>query len=389
VASDGKDSAESNLWHFESEEKTGGEGGETNTTTTGWTVMIYLDGDNNMDSYAQMELSEITSVETNENVTVLVLYDGRGDHNSHLYVSENKSFNEMPLSEINPDWSYGNEVNMGDCAPLREFIGYSMKNYPAGNYMLELWNHGNGWMGICRDENPADRLTMGEIKNAISGSCEEYGEIIDVLVYTACGMGEIECAYGLTDYVSYFVASEESVFATGLPHADILESIAGNTSMGAHELSEEIVNEYALYYQYAQSATISAWNMNFIENLTHAVDELAQILSSRTAAHAIEIEDSYYETESFNSIGIVDLYDFAFNIQKNFANDSVVNNASQAVIENVTRAIFYEWHGNEHQNAHGISIYFPPDGNYVSSYENTDFALHTHWDEFLRAFYGI
>ncbi|MEA2054092.1 MAG: hypothetical protein U9O96_03090 [Candidatus Thermoplasmatota archaeon] len=49
----------------------------------------------------------------------------------------------------------------------------------------------------------------------------------------------------------------------------------------------------------------------------------------------------------------------------------------------------FEWHGNEHQNAHGISMYFPPEGNYVSSYENTDFALHTHWDEFLQTLYNM
>ena len=64
-------------------------------------------------------------------------------------------------------------------------------------------------------------------------------------------------------------------------------------------------------------------------------------------------------------------------------------NAAQTVMENVTKVVFAEWHGEDHQNAHGISIYFPLEENYVNSYENTDFAINTHWDEFLEIFYGI
>ena len=181
--------------------------------------------------------------------------------------------------------------------------------------------------------------------------------------------------------------SQESVFATGLPHKNILESIVDDVPMSAYDLSRKIVDEYASYYQYAQSATISAWDMNLLENLSNAIDDFAQLLLSDTTYHT-QIENAYYETESFSGIGVIDIYDFAFNIQKNLMNESSVYHAARGVMENVTKVVFSEWH-DIHQNAHGISIYFPPEENYVISYENTDFALHTHWDEFLQTFYDI
>ncbi len=379
IASDGKESVESNVWHFVTEE-------ESKIDTNGWTIMIYLDGDNNMESYAQLELDEIRSVKISGNMTVTVLYDGRGNHNSHFYIMTNESYKEISLNEIYSRWS--DEVNMGSSTTLSEFINYSMGNYPAENYMLELWNHGNGWMGICWDEMSGDRLTMGEIKNALSDVYEEYGRGMDILVYTACRMAEIECMYEVMGYVKYFIASEESVLATGLPHEDILEDIVTNDSINPRDLCIKIVEECASYYQYTQTATISAWDIELLSNLSNAINTLSQILISEATDHA-QIENVYYNTESFGGIGIVDLYDFAFNIQKNFLNNTYVYNAAQTVMENVTKVVFAEWHGEDHQNAHGISIYFPLEENYVNSYENTDFAINTHWDEFLEIFYGI
>ena len=377
IADDGEESTSGNVWHFTTEEYVP----PNNESNYGWTIMVYLDGDNDMDGYAQMELDEIKSVSISGNMTVLILYDGYGNGNSHLYVARNNSFEEISLGSANPLWD--SEVNMGSYITLRDFIAYSMENYPAKYCMLELWGHGNGWMGMCQDSDSGDRLTIKEIKNALS----DANGSIDIVIYTACGMGEIENAYELIGYADYLIASEESVFATGLPHENIIEDIVKNSSISPYELAKKIVDEFSIYYQSAKIATISAIDINKLGNLTYAIDEFSQILVSENGAYHTEIAEAYNKTESFSGIGIVDIYDFAYNIQKNFENHTLCQ-AAQAVMENATKATLSEWHGSSHQNAHGIGIYFPSYGGCLDLYKNTDFACHTYWDEFLSTFYN-
>ena len=388
IADDGEKSTSGNVWHFTTEEYVAPvPPGPDNESNYGWTIMVYLDGDNNMDDYAQMELNEIKSVHINGNVTVVILYDGYGNGNSHFYVAENNSFEEIPLGEVNASWI--GEVNMGDSRTLRDFVNYSMANYPAKNYMLELWSHGNGWMGICQDSSSGDRLTMKKVKNALSESCGAHNKKIDVVVYTACGMGEIENAYAIKDYADYFISSEESFFATGLPHADIIENAVNNSSISPQKMSEMIVNEFSTYYQSAKSATLSAVNLSNLDNLIHTLDEFSQNLISNLETNKTEIGDAYNETESFDGIGIIDLYDFACKIQESFNTGTELYNSAQRIMENVTKATVSEWHGSNHQNAHGIGIYLPSPERYVDLYEDTCFAAYTHWDEFLSTFYSI
>ena len=58
-------------------------------------------------------------------------------------------------------------------------------------------------------------------------------------------------------------------------------------------------------------------------------------------------------------------------------------------------AVIVECHGTNMENAHGLSIYFPDTSkhfykaNYGASNYGLDFSAHTHWNEFLDAYYGM
>lgn len=355
--------------------------GNDTTAIDGWTIMVYLDGDNSVDSYAQKELNEIAIAHTGHNVTVLVLYDGKGSGNSRLYRRENDSWENLPLQEINDHW--GEEVNMGWPGTLEEFVSYGLANAEHGHYMLELWSHGYGWAGICRDETDNDRLTMDEIQQALAMTCGD-GQKIDLLVYTACKMAELEVAYGLETYVDYFIASQESVPALGLPHTAIIERAAYNASLDAATCARQIVDAYAAFYQNAQTATIAAWRLDGLSRLSHAIDELAQTVSSE-AIDGNMIHNAVAATPSFGGVGFIDIYDFALNIHQACLDGSPVSIAAQKVMENVSAVIHHEWHGSYHQNAHGISIYFPV-ASYLSLYGDLSFASSTEWDSFLQLY---
>ncbi len=378
VASDGEAVTRSDTWTF-STCKNVSEGSDSEKYRTNWTIIVYLDGDNNLDTYAQKELNELKSAELNGSVSVIVLQDGQKNGDSRCHTIVNGSFSETSLAEICPEW--GEEVNMGSGETLSVFTDYAFRHYPAKHYMLELWNHGYGWRGICKDETNNDKLTLQEIQSALATVYSSRQEKIDVLTYTACKMGGVETAHGLDVYVDYFVSSQESMSATGLPHKKIVEA-AGNMSSGS-AMVEYIVDVFSALYQDAPTATIAGWDLAHMANLSASVDMFAHLLSNASHISSSVISNAHEQAESFGGVGYRDLYDFARLIEE-LSGDVAIDDAARGVIDNVTRLTCAEWHGDQHPGAHGISIYFP--SYYLSQYEDTSFAEDTFWDEFLQTY---
>ncbi|MGC9308631.1 MAG: clostripain-related cysteine peptidase, partial [Thermoplasmatota archaeon] len=378
TASDGEAATMSDTWTFRTCKNVSREADDKGYRTN-WTIIVYLDGDNNLDSYAQKELNEMASAGINGSVSVVILQDGREDGDSHCYTIVNGSFSETSLGEICPTWD--GEVNMGSGETLEMFTDYALTRYPAEHYMLELWNHGYGWRGICKDETNNDRLTLQEIRSSLAAVSTGHQEKIDVLVYTACKMGGIETAHGLEEYVDYFVASQESMSATGLPHTEILEAAGSISSGGA--MVQYIVDAVSVLYQDSQTATIAGWDLSHMTNLSISLDAFARILSNPDHISSSVISNAYEQAESFGGVGCIDLYDFAQLIEQ-LSGDVAIDDAARYVIDNITRLTCAEWHGSQHPDAHGVSIYFP--SYYLSQYEDTSFAMNTFWDEFLQAY---
>jgi len=123
----------------------------TSDTTRNWTVILYLDGDNNLDAYMADELSQVESVGSNNGVNLVVLRDGPLSNDSQAFsINSNGSQQSIPLSNINSTWS--NEVNMSDGTTLSSFADYAINQYPAAHYLIELKDHGSSWTGTCQDE---------------------------------------------------------------------------------------------------------------------------------------------------------------------------------------------------------------------------------------------
>ncbi len=100
------------------------------TVPVDWTVMIYMDGDNNVESYALMDLAELETVGSSADVEMVVLLDTYGEEANLLHV-------ESPASSIVESWD---EPNMGDPATLTAFIDRAEYLYPADKYALVMWD---------------------------------------------------------------------------------------------------------------------------------------------------------------------------------------------------------------------------------------------------------
>ena len=309
---------------------------ENQNFTFNWTFMIYLDGDNNLCNYANKKLNEILNIRK-AGTAIVVLYDGNKYNDSCLYAITNDKIERINRSE----------TNMGSGATLKEFISIAKKNYSARHYMLEIWGHGNGWMGVAFDKTNKDYLTLEELKNSIGG--------IDIISFSACYMGSIEVAYALKDKVSYFIAPEGAMLASGLPYEKIFEEF--NASMDCESVAKLIVREYGKYY-IRTSTNFAAWNLSKLDELVQAINNFSASLNKSM----VEIARNVTAIDS----KFVDLYEFA----KFFGEKEVTEAINETII-------------SKFGNLHGIEIYCPLPEYHSNKYSSLSFSIATHWDEIL------
>jgi hypothetical protein len=124
------------------------------TSETGWTFMVYLDGDNNLERYEIDDFNQMELAANNANVNVIVQLDripgedsSNGDWTTTRryevkYDTDTDNFASYTLGV--DYWELG-ELNMADPNTLSGFVQWAKTNYPADHYFLALVNHGSGW----------------------------------------------------------------------------------------------------------------------------------------------------------------------------------------------------------------------------------------------------
>ena len=153
-----------------------------------WTVMVYMSGDNNLESYIVKDLElELAALGSTPNVQVTALADrgpgydkSRGDWQTTKLYHPTQGMVADAASAV-ADWG---ERNMGSAQTLIEFVTWSKTNYPADRYALYFWGHGwgryPGWMMEDASSGAGDSLDPDEVKAVQS----QLG-FIDVVGYDA------------------------------------------------------------------------------------------------------------------------------------------------------------------------------------------------------------
>jgi len=292
------------------------------------------------------------------------------------------------------------ECNMGDPDTLDAFVMWAMTDFPADNYALVLWNHGDGWKsidtwvpwaddlkdakdagltrGICEDYTNSDYLSLQETEQALTG------KYVQLLGYDACLMHMIEVVYQVRTNAGVSVGSEEVEPGDGWPYDTILADLTVTPTMSEDALGTVIVDRYMASYPTYNDLTQSAMDNSALPNLVAAVDNLAQALIYEiNGGHWTQVQQARNAAAEIHYTYYIDLYNFAQKI-KTYVPGAAAQ--AQAVMNEVSK--MYEAHGSSVPNDHGLSIYYPRlEGKYLASYDNTAFAIDTEWDEFLKRYY--
>jgi len=330
--------------------------------------MVYLDGANDLDPYAQANLAAMEAVGSTANVTVLVQYKGdSGSATSAVRYRVDKG-SLVKVADL------GN-INMASGDTVRDFVSFGITNYPADHFALVLWDHGEGWKpGVAYASNIRSILTdwvsngnkSPELANyyvaqGIQAAETATGKTLDIIGTDACIMATIEAVYEFRNLAGFFVSSQDLVQANGWDYQNLLTRLTQNPAMTPQQLAANMVESYKNYVvsQGYSNQTISALRLGAgIEAVASAVDALGSSLKAKldtpstrdatlslltTARAQVQPFDLYVDVGTY-----VDLYQLSQLLEG-------PGTTIQSAIQNIT---VDEYHGSARPGAHGISIVF-------------------------------
>lgn len=103
-----------------------------------WTLLVYMAANNNLHTFALQNLREMTHIGSNDNINIVVQFDGVGDRAIKRYAIENG--NARLIADLPP------EINSISGTPqsLYQFIKWGYQTFPSDHIAIDLWNHGSG-----------------------------------------------------------------------------------------------------------------------------------------------------------------------------------------------------------------------------------------------------
>ncbi len=317
------------------------------TEGEGWLIMVYMDGANNLEMDALIDLNDMEyglSRTDPRTIKIVALIDRIGTADLPFEFRDydddsDGNWTGTRLYEVMPDagdppagydsggrelrskkligWesreSFEHEEDMGDVETLSSFISWALETYPKyPNTALVLWNHGAGMRSIAPEGGivpreigddwevdpvlapdndsvyPLERtLYLDEIQQALSTSFDGDNRLT-VLGMDACLMGTVEVAYEFRDLTEYLVFSPAVEYG-GWYWSKVIAGFSVDTT------GEAFVTRVAqLYKEKAEELLIDSQGRLNAQTAvtTTGLNELKSSLDSLAVAIHTEYEDS-------------------------------------------------------------------------------------------------
>lgn len=365
-----------------------------------WTVLVFLNADNDLETYGILNMNQMEKVGSTSRMKVVVQMDRSPGYDSsngnwtttrrYLITKDNDPniINSQMLEDMG-------EVDMGDPATLREFIRWGQENYPATNYCLVIWNHGSGWRSasayspmitkdVSFDDTSNTSIKITDLPYALSGATQP----IDIIAFDASLMQMLEVAYELRNSARLMVGSEDSPPGDGYVYDRWLSKLAASPGMGATELGTVIAQEYVNSYVGRYPVTQSVVELGNISKVAKAADDFAAAVIPHATSNSAALRTARINAQSYSSdyFNYKDLVDYASMVNQ-LIPDANISAAYKQLQAAMASAVIYEKHTEDNvARSHGLSVYVPPANNYISRYEAISFSRdYPNWANMLKA----
>lgn len=317
-----------------------------------WTVMVYMNGKNNLEGAALANFQQMATVASSDKVKIVAELGRPVTNHSgaagawggimRFYIAS-PNMQPLPSEAINPNDPAVRNADMGSAKTLSDFVSWSKSNYPAKRYLLIIWNHGQGWrlemaytdaVAMRAFAPPSNRLALNELtaksnmgrspsskgpnQPLLGGyrsvSFDEdtgnflfnrdietvlQGNPVDVIGFDACLMSMVESAYAFRKVATVFVGSEELVPNDGWPYDSWLSALKAAPEMDPPTLGAALVDSYAQYYGNSGNATLSAIDLTSLPNFITALNSFAVLAKGKFPSDRVNWEHSRTQLLNF------------------------------------------------------------------------------------------
>ncbi|QXC59408.1 hypothetical protein KSP35_13465 [Aquihabitans sp. G128] len=348
-----------------------------------WTVMLYVDADNNLDIGLLDQIKDAAEVRYGGAANLVVLIDrsqeaGEAEPLMNVGTFTGAKLLQVGEGELTELQDLG-EIDMGNPRTLAWFLQESARRFPAEHYSLSVIDHGGAWQGISWDDDAPDdergdpsNLTMADLSTGLQQGLQAAGiDRLDVLNLSACLMGSYEVASEVQPFARYLVAAEE----ISLSYLFDMRTIMGELQSGGvtpEQLAVDFVDTYdanSTTYGGKEEQSFAALDLDQVPRLRTQVDGLFQAIGDDLEASALPLASARADALTFGALGIpgvenpfaqVDLGDLLLRLQSGSPKppDDVLRWAA-AVREQLARTLVHQVTGVSTASATGLSLYFP------------------------------
>lgn len=356
-----------------------------------WTFLVFINGHNNLSSYADMNIIDMEKTGSTKDVNLLVEWGSQSTTKTKRLLVQ-KSTN--PSKVTSPTVMEMDNHDMGDYRNLVSFIDWGVKNYPAKHYFIAVWNHGSGWnktalkpRDISYDDESGNHISTEELGLAMAEAKKIIGHNVDIYGSDACLMQMIEVAGEMKDSVSYFVGSQEVEPAEGWPYAPFIKKWTDAPLSTPAEVSVLLSKEYLAAYSGGvygrRSVTFSAWDISKLDGLYSSIAELGLSLRNLATDQIKQLKTTATAAQSFTYAEFVDMGDFVKRVKAlTFGKDIAALDKVSAGIKEV---VLTADNSASFASATGLSIWIPTHSSLDQArYDNLAFSKATQWNELTR-----
>ncbi len=411
-----------------------------------YTLLVIMEGDNNLHSMGDFNLQQMMKIPTSTSVNILVQ---RHKPNSNLtlrYKVEQGRI--LDVGSINKPLGVNPEQEVFDAAE------WAIRTYPSKHFILDLWNHGGGaeergksknWLlpaGASEVEEASRKIDASQSKDivlpedqkgilysdttgkflsneAMSRVCSRIsrellgGRKIDIVGCDACLMQGFEIGWGLKNSADFLVASTNTEPGQGWSYDDFLGELVAKRGLMTPELvCHKIVEAYANFYtpiakDYTQSYVRTSQAGSVLDCLNKISIDILNLKSySRDIAHSMlttactqtmYIHENYADLQSFAE-EVSALASKYYSTYIKYSSQSGYREIINCLI-NVTRDVAdlknaiknyvgCSRAGSAFPGTCGVSIYLPRFTHYypTSSYITSLFGRNSMWSKMLTMF---
>ena len=340
-----------------------------------WTIFVYMSGSTLEEAGGNgtQDMNEMLNASTGKNVKFIVQTGGAHSWKNDFVNPEKleryeisdgkrKKLAELPLA------------SMAEASTLRNFLKWGVENHPAAKMGVVFWGHGKGSIeGVCRDDLFSDSfLSLEGIKDALSDVSGSMTDKFEFIGFDNCYLGTVEAADIAATYARYMIGSEELEPANGWNYTVIGDLLGKNPNAGWEEIAKTLCDSF--YNEsddrMTDGITISVTDLSLLDDVIVKFDDFANDLfvAMKDKTALSEFEKNLICSEHFGEENGFSGYSNTADLGEMVKAGSKFSDKAYDVLKAIDNAVIYKRAGKDHQNASGLTIYYPFNPRGISEY---------------------